>query len=72
MKNLEVRGNVEHAGKGKSGLKATKMNAQKKRLLLKAAESRVGASLCVVARRFGLSHRPPVRGEYSQGEWPEV
>ena len=57
LKTLEVRGNIEHAGKGKSGPKATKMNAQKKRLLLKAAEGRVGASLRVLARRFGVSHQ---------------
>ena len=48
LKNLEVRENVEHAGKGKSGSKSTKMNAQKKRLLLKAADGRVGASLRVL------------------------
>ena len=33
------------------------MNAQKKRLLLKAAEGRVGASLRALTRRFGVSHQ---------------
>ena len=55
LKNLEVRGNVEHAGTGKSGPKAAQMNAQKKRLLLKAAEGRVRAPLRALTRRFGVN-----------------
>ena len=55
LKKLETRGNVEHAGKGKSGRKATKMGGEKKRRLLKAAKGKVGASLRVLARRFGVS-----------------
>ena len=33
------------------------MSAKKKGLLLKAAEARVGVSLCVLARPFSVSHQ---------------
>ena len=57
LKNIETRGSSKHAGKGKAGAKPSKLGPQKKRLLLKAAKGRVGASLRVLARRFGVSHQ---------------
>ena len=55
ISSLEARGNVQHMSVGKKCRPVVKMPRQKRRALVSAARHRVGVSLRILARRFGIS-----------------
>ena len=52
---MDTTGSHPHGGKIKSGRKWVLMNARKRKVLVRTAHAKVGVSLCVLARRYGIN-----------------
>ena len=52
---MDTTGSHPHGRKIKSGRKWVLMNARKRKVLVRTAHAKVGVSLCVLARRYGIN-----------------